>query len=307
MKWIDCTIGEQFTLQRGVDITKRTARPGNIPVISSGGISFYHDTAVSDGPGVVIGRKGTLGTVFWTDVSYWPHDTTLWVKDFKGNVPKFVYYFLHTINTLAMDVGAANPTLNRNHVHPLPVRWPDKQTQVSIANTLGALDDKIELNRRMNETLEAMARAVFRDWFVDFGPTRRKAAGETDSAAILGGLLPDPTQATPVAALFPDSFGDNGLPEGWQKRTLGDVVEPRKGRNITKKTVVPGDVPVVAGGLNPAYYHNTPNVTGPVITASASGANAGYVRLYHQDIWASDCSFISRSQTDYLFTIDPAP
>lgn len=194
-------------------------------------------------------------------------------------------------------------TFNLKDLARIPIQLPPEWEMERILTTLQALDDKIELNRRMNETLEAMARAVFRDWFVDFGPTRRKAAGVTDPAAILGHLLPDPEKATPLAALFPDSFGDNGLPEGWEKRTLGDVVEPRKGRNITKKTVVPGDVPVVAGGLNPAYYHNTPNVSGPVITASASGANAGFVRLYHQDIWASDCSFISREQTDYLFTV----
>lgn len=198
-----------------------------------------------------------------------------------------------------LNVGAVFSSLRCADVPKFEFSFPPTWEQVNIAKVLSALDDKIELNRRMNETLEVMARAVFRDWFVDFGPTRRKAAGETDPAAILGGLVPDPTQA----ALFPDSFGANGLPEAWEVKTLGDVVEPRKGRNITKKTVVPGDVPVVAGGLNPAYYHNTPNVTGPVITASASGANAGFVRLYHQDIWASDCSFISRKQTDYLFTI----
>ena len=96
MSWQNCTIGDQITLQRGVDITKKTARPGEVPVISSGGTSTYHDTAISEGPGVVIGRKGTLGTVFWSEGPYWPHDTTLWVKDFKGNDPRFVYYFLQT-------------------------------------------------------------------------------------------------------------------------------------------------------------------------------------------------------------------
>lgn len=168
---------------------------------------------------------------------------------------------------------------------------------------LGALDDKIKLNLRMNETLEAMAQAIFRDWFVDFGPVRRKLEGTTDPVAIMGGLMPDPVRAAELAGLFPDALGDNELPLGWSERSVGDLLEPRKGRNITKKTIVAGDVPVVAGGLNPAYYHNTPNVRGPVVTISASGANAGFVRLYHQDIWASDCSFISREQTGYIFTI----
>ncbi|MBW4964059.1 restriction endonuclease subunit S [Sulfitobacter sp. CW3] len=100
---------------------------------------------------------------------------------------------------------------------------PSKDIQIKVANLLGAIDDKIELNRRMNETLEVMARAVFQDWFVDFGPTRRKAAGETDPVAILGGLLPDPTEAAKLAALFPDSFGGKGLPEGWGGTSLGEV------------------------------------------------------------------------------------
>lgn len=90
-----------------------------------------------------------------------------------------------------------------------------------MVRSLAAYDDKIELNRRMNETLEAMARAVFRDWFVDFGPTRRKAAmsgkgGGSDPVAILGGLIPDPAKAAPLAELFPDRFGEDGLPEGWR-------------------------------------------------------------------------------------------
>ena len=99
---------------------------------------------------------------------------------------------------------------------------PPKDTQTKVATLLGTLDDKIEMNRRMNETLEAMAREVFKDWFVDFGPTRRKAEGETDPAAILGGLLPDPAKATLIAALFPDRFGENGLPEGWNMGQLSD-------------------------------------------------------------------------------------
>ncbi|WP_406721462.1 restriction endonuclease subunit S [Thioclava litoralis] len=262
---------------------------------------------------IVFTKKGTLGqTGFISESSkfkeYLLSSNQMKISvDCRKAIPKYVYYYVSSpssISKIIRDAEATGvPKTNVAYLKTFPILLPSISEQQAILDMIAPLDDKIELNWRMNETLEAMARAVFRDWFVDFGPTRRKAAGETDPGAILGGLLPDPTQATPVAALFPDSFGDNGLPEGWQKRTLGDVVEPRKGRNITKKTVVPGDVPVVAGGLNPAYYHSTPNVTGPVITASASGANAGFVRLYHQDIWASDCSFISREQTDYLFTI----
>ncbi len=182
-------------------------------------------------------------------------------------------------------------TFNLKDLARLPIPLPPDGERIPMTALLSALDDKIELNRRMNATLERQARALFADWFVHFGPTRAKATGQPP-------YLPPETWS-----LFPDRLDDKGVPEGWESKNLGDVVEPRKGRNITKKTVVKGDVPVVAGGLKPAYYHNTSNVSGPVITASASGANAGFIRLYHQDIWASDCSFISREQTDYLFSI----
>jgi type I restriction enzyme S subunit len=168
--WIETTIGEQITLQRGVDITQKQMVEGNVPVISSGGISGYHNTAVSTGPGVIVGRKGSIGTVYYVGSDYWPHDTTLWVKDFKGNNPRFVYYFLKGLNLKRLDVGSANPTLNRNTVHPIPTIWPKGPVQDKIADILGSLDDKIELNRCMNETLEQLTMALYKHCFLDFGP-----------------------------------------------------------------------------------------------------------------------------------------
>lgn len=94
------------------------------------------------------------------------------------------------------------------------------RTEKAIGQLLGSLDDKIELNRRMNETLEAMAQAIFRDWFVDFGPTRRKLDGATDPLTIMGGLVQDAERAQALADLFPATLGDDGLPEGWATTTL---------------------------------------------------------------------------------------
>src|ERR1017187_7298327 len=110
--WRRSTIGAEATLQRGFDITAKDFRPGSVPVISSSGRSGCHDTPMVKGPGVVIGRKGTLGTVFYVETDFWPHDTTLWVKDFHGNHPKFVYYFFKSLRVMHLDVGTANPTLN---------------------------------------------------------------------------------------------------------------------------------------------------------------------------------------------------
>ena len=109
-------------------------------------------------------------------------------------------------------------TLSDYKIHPL-----QSTERRAIGEILASLDDKIELNRKMNETLEGMAREVFRDWFVDFGPTRRKMAGEVDPVKILGGAITAPTQAQKTAALFPDTLGENGLPEGWVRLPVGEI------------------------------------------------------------------------------------
>lgn len=147
-EWRETTWGSVIELQRGFDITKSQQRlTGGVPVVSSGGVSSYHDKSMAEGPGVVIGRKGTLGRVHFVEEDYWPHDTTLWVKDFKGNDERFVYYSLKQLNTDHFNVGSASPTLNRNHVYPLPVRWPESlEIQCAIAEVLAALDDKIAAN-----------------------------------------------------------------------------------------------------------------------------------------------------------------
>lgn len=161
----------------------------------------------------------------------------------------FLRYLLTSPQQRAVIEGRATGTtvlgISQKALRQMPVILPKITEQEKIGVALSALDDKIELNRRMNETLEAMARAVFRDWFVDFGPTRRKAAGLADPAAILGGFLLDPTQAAPLAALFPDSFGANGLPEGWEERPFVGFLDIIGGG--TPKTKVPeywgGEVP----------------------------------------------------------------
>jgi type I restriction enzyme S subunit len=162
------TLGDVLTLQRGFDITRAQQAEGEVPVISSSGINSYHSVPMVQGPGVVIGRKGSLGTCFFVRGPYWPHDTTLWVRDFKGNEPLYCYYLLKSLDLAKYDVGAANPTLNRNHLHQLTVFRPSVDAQRRIASILGAYDDLIELNRRRIAVLEEMARRLFEEWFVWF-------------------------------------------------------------------------------------------------------------------------------------------
>jgi type I restriction enzyme S subunit len=166
-EWRETTIGDVITLQRGFDIRQLDQNPGSIPVISSSGTTSYHDEYKAEEPGVLVGRKGTLGTVFYVEGNYWPHSTSLWVKDFKGNNPLFIYYFLHTFDLKAHDVGSSNPTLNRNHVHLFKCSITPLTTQRAIAEVLSSLDDKIDLLNRQNATLEALAQTYFRQWFVE--------------------------------------------------------------------------------------------------------------------------------------------
>jgi type I restriction enzyme S subunit len=167
-EWRQTTLGEVITLQRGFDLTEKEATAGPYPVISSSGQGYTTDVARVEGPGVITGRKGVLGKVHFSPGPYWPHDTTLWVKDFKGAEPRFVYYLLQALPLASLDAGASNPTLNRNHAHLLPVKVPGRKTQARISNILGVLDDLIENNRRRIEVLEGIVTAIYREWFVHF-------------------------------------------------------------------------------------------------------------------------------------------
>ncbi len=249
--YFDTTIGEQLTLQRGFDITKNQQKLGLIPVVSSGGISSFHNESMVAGPGVVLGRKGSLGTVFYIKNDFWPHDTTLWVKDFKGNNPRFVYYFFSNMaeELKKMDVGAANPALNRNHVHLLRTKWPVAKGQNHIVKILSSIDDKIDLNRRINQTLEAMAQAIFKSWFVDFDPVKAKIAAKAEgrdplraAMSAISGKAEDELDALPTeqyeqlaatAALFPDEMVESELgeiPEGWAFKSVADIAQFASGK-----------------------------------------------------------------------------
>lgn len=202
-EWHERKLGEVITLKRGYDLASTTRRPGSVPIVSSSGVSGFHDTAMANAPGVVTGRYGTIGEVFYVRESFWPLNTTLYVSDFKGSNPRFVSYYLKTLNFSAYSDKAAVPGINRNDLHDADVLWPSLNEQIAIASILESLDDKIDLNRKMAVTLEDMARALFKSWFVDFDPVHAKGEGRET------GLPAD------IAALFPDSFDDEGLPEGW--------------------------------------------------------------------------------------------
>jgi type I restriction enzyme S subunit len=157
------TVGRLDTfciLQRGFDITKDEQTDGIVPVVSSGGIKSYHNVAKVQGPGLIVGRKGSLGTVHYVEGPYWPHDTTLWVKDFRGNDPRFTSYFLDRLNFARFDSGASNPTLNRNIVHGEIVAYPPPDQQVEIGGSLAAVEAKHNVHERMARSWQSLFRSL---------------------------------------------------------------------------------------------------------------------------------------------------
>ncbi|MGB3795825.1 MAG: restriction endonuclease subunit S [Alteraurantiacibacter sp.] len=209
------TLGDLVALQRGHDLPASTRTTGRVPVMGSFGITGWHNAVKAKGPGVTVGRSGaSIGVVSYTEDDFWPLNTCMYVTDFKGNDPRFVYYFLQTVNLASHNSGSAQPSLNRNYIYPIDIAVPGPVEQREISVLLGALDDKIELNRRMSATLEEMARALYRSWFVDFDPVHARALGQSPAHM-------DPT----TAALFPDSFGPDGLPKGWEAGTLMEMAQ----------------------------------------------------------------------------------
>lgn len=166
MSWEECRLGDVLTLKRGYDLTEAQRKPGDVPVMSSSGITGSHNLAMVKGPGVVTGRYGTMGEVFYVAGDFWPHNTALYVRDFKGNNPRFIAYFLKNALRGTNSNKAAVPGVNRNDLHERKVLAPDLLTQGKVVEQLLPIDEQIENNRRRIALLEQSARLLYREWFV---------------------------------------------------------------------------------------------------------------------------------------------
>ncbi len=169
MSWLNTTLGNVITLKRGHDLPDSMRQDGDIPIVSSSGITGYHNKAKAQFPGVVTGRYGTIGKVFYLAEDYWPLNTSLYVMDYKGNNPRFVAYFLQRILKNYQSDKSAVPGVNRNVLHKIKVKYPDDTlVQESIAEKLLCYDKLIDINHRRIQLLEESARLLFREWFVYF-------------------------------------------------------------------------------------------------------------------------------------------
>jgi len=168
-EWKTYKLGDLVKFQRGHDLSKSEFVDGNIPIVGSNGIIGYHNKSTCNAPCITIGRSGSLGTPFFYNEKIWAHNTTLYVKEFYNSDPKFMYYLLQTIDFKQFNSGSAVPSLNRNYIHPIEVVAPELQEQQRIASILSSLDDKIELNRQTNQTLEGIAQTLFQEMCVPKG------------------------------------------------------------------------------------------------------------------------------------------
>ena len=194
----------------------------------------WTDTALSPRAGVIIGRKGAYRGVHYSPEPFHVIDTAFFVKPTVPMDMRWAFYAITTQDINGLDSGSAIPSTRREDFYSLPVSLPPLAEQRAIGRVLGALDDRIELNRRMNETSEAMARALYKSWFVDFDPVRAKMEG-CDT-----GLPPD------IADLFPDRLVDSALgeiPEGWIEGSLADLAESP--RRVVYPRDLAGDTPYI--------------------------------------------------------------
>ena len=186
---------------------------------------------------------------------------------------EFIYYQLCTLydKLVSLKAGAAQPNLNARIIKNLEIIMPPLPIQHRIATILSRYDSLIENYQKQIKLLKEAAQRLYKEWFVDF-----HFPGHETTKIV------------------------EGVPEGWTPSQLGQLAEFKRGKTITKKDVIDGDIPVVAGGLEPAYYCNKSNTAERVITISGSGANAGFTRMYFEKVWASDCSFVDASTTPFL-------
>ena len=253
--WRQSTLSELLEFSNGKTSPERSdSFP--FPVYGSNGIIGFADKTNSLPRTTIIGRVGSYcGSLYYSEDVCWVTDNAIKASAIDENDSKFLFYLLHTLQLNNKRVGSGQPLLNQTILSSIPVTVPPLPEQRTIAHILSTLDDKIEQNRRMNETLEAMARALFKSWFVDFDPVRAKMEGR------------DTGLPKHIADLFPDCLVDSELgeiPEGWEVNTIGEIVKRKSvGKKYSQKTALKsGNVPILDQGKSGiiGYHNNAPGV-----------------------------------------------
>ena len=273
--------GEGYPLIRTPNIGPGYLDLTDVHRVSKEAYDIRNARAVPQPMDLILAREAPAGNVGIIREGQWVclgQRTVLIRPDQKKVDPWFLNYYLNAPRQrhrlLSNANGATVSHVNMPTIRNLPVDMPSMEAQRRIASILMAYDNLIENNRKQIALLEEAAQRLYKEWFVDL-----RFPGYENAEYI------------------------SGLPKGWQRTKLIELVEFRRGKVITAKQTRDGDIPVIAGGLAAAYRHDTANTKAPVITVSGSGANAGYTALHESDIWASDCSYVDSSMTSSIYFI----
>lgn len=228
----ECILGDLVEFQRGYDLPKSKFVEGKYPVQSSNGILGYHNEYKVEGPGITIGRSGTVGTPHLIRENFFPHNTSLFVKEFKGNDIEYIYYLLQYLDLGNQKSGSGVPTMNRNHLHPIKIRaYRDKTYQQRTIKILSLIDKKIQINNQINQELEAMAKTLYDYWFVQFDFPDQNGKPYKSS----GGKM----------VYHPELKRE--IPEGWGVESVGNLLDKvTKAEKIENNSIeFIGEIPVI--------------------------------------------------------------
>jgi type I restriction enzyme S subunit len=269
---VERPLSEFVDFAYGKGLPARDRKEGEYPVYGSAGVVDSHETPLIKGPGVIVGRKGTVGAVHWSDKDFFPIDTTFYIVP-KGEIRlQYAYYLLKTLPLQQMNTDVAVPGLNRNNALRLKVSVPSFSQQDQIIEILSAYDDLIENNRRRIQLQEQAARLLYREWFVHLRFPGHEHVKIKD-----------------------------GVPEGWEKKPLGEVAPLKYGKALKKDNRVPGSFPVY-GSSGIVGTHEKALVTGPAIIVGRKG-NVGSVYWSKDDFHPIDTVYFIETEhcTTHLY------
>ena len=267
-------LSDLLTIKNGRDY--KHLEEGNIPVFGSGGYMLSRSSFLYDKPSILLPRKGTLSNIqYYNKGKFWTVDTCFYsiINDELCD-GYYLYRYLRNLDLSRYDTGASIPSMTQKTYNKIKVFLPSLPTQQKISSILSSYDRLIENNTRRIRLLEQMAENLYKEWFVRF-------------------RFPEHEKVEMV----------NGLLKGWKINSLKEICEFKRGRNITSAEMCDGIIQVISAGVAPSGYHNKANVHGVSVTMSSSGANAGYISIHYDDIWAADCSYISEKETEDIYYV----
>lgn len=274
IEWIETTVGEYCPFIYGKALPQSKRISGNIPVYGSNGIVDFHNSSCVNTAGVIIGRKGSVGAIHLSEKPFWVIDTAFYIVNDDLEELKFTYYLLKTLGLSEMNSDSAVPGLNRENAHSLKIKIPkDKFHRCEIGKRLSIFDQKIQLNTQINQTLEQIAQALFKSWFVDFDPVRAKVQALSDGLSLeqaelaamqaISGKTPE--ELTALSQTQPDRYAELAetakafpcemvvvdgveVPKGWKQTTLSEICEMQNGYAFKSSDWMEQGIPVIKIG-----------------------------------------------------------